>query len=58
MPFPAAALLASNPSPSGNDIDVAMAGNNCRCGSYVRIRQFSRASSTLLWTQDVNLQDF
>src|ERR1700739_2193586 len=34
----AAALLASNPSPDDADIDAAMAGNICRCGTYVRIR--------------------
>jgi len=35
----AAALLSSNPSPSDADIDAAMAGNLCRCGTYVRIRE-------------------
>lgn len=35
----AAALLASNPSPTDDDIDSAMAGNYCRCGTYVRIRR-------------------
>jgi isoquinoline 1-oxidoreductase subunit alpha len=35
----AAALLASNPSPKDADIDTAMAGNLCRCGTYVRIRK-------------------
>jgi isoquinoline 1-oxidoreductase subunit alpha len=34
----AAALLAANPSPSDADIDTAMAGNICRCGTYQRIR--------------------
>jgi len=34
----AAALLASNPQPSDADIDAAMAGNICRCGTYQRIR--------------------
>jgi isoquinoline 1-oxidoreductase alpha subunit len=34
----AAALLAQNPSPSDADIDRAMAGNICRCGTYQRIR--------------------
>ena len=34
----AAALLASTPNPSDADIDAAMAGNICRCGTYVRIR--------------------
>ncbi len=35
----AAALLASIPSPDDADIDAAMAGNICRCGTYVRIRE-------------------
>ena len=35
----AAALLASNPHPSDADIDGAMAGNVCRCGTYLRIRE-------------------
>jgi len=34
----AAALLANNPRPSDADIDAAMAGNYCRCGTYLRIR--------------------
>ncbi|MGY4509813.1 isoquinoline 1-oxidoreductase alpha subunit [Bradyrhizobium sp. USDA 3650] len=35
----AAALLAATPSPDDSDIDAAMAGNICRCGTYVRIRE-------------------
>jgi isoquinoline 1-oxidoreductase subunit alpha len=35
----AAALLAKTPSPTDADIDTAMGGNICRCGTYVRIRQ-------------------
>jgi isoquinoline 1-oxidoreductase subunit alpha len=35
----AAALLANNPHPSDSDIDGAMSGNICRCGTYVRIRE-------------------
>jgi isoquinoline 1-oxidoreductase alpha subunit len=35
----ASALLASNPTPDDSDIDAAMAGNICRCGTYVRIRE-------------------
>jgi isoquinoline 1-oxidoreductase alpha subunit len=34
----AAALLAQNKTPSDQDIDAAMAGNICRCGTYQRIR--------------------
>lgn len=35
----AAALLAQNPQPTDADIDKAMQGNICRCGTYPRIRQ-------------------
>jgi isoquinoline 1-oxidoreductase subunit alpha len=34
----AAALLAVTPNPDDSDIDAAMAGNICRCGTYLRIR--------------------
>ena len=34
----ATALLAKNPKPTDTDIDAAMAGNICRCGTYPRIR--------------------
>ena len=34
----AAALLAKNPTPTDDEIDGAMAGNICRCGTYSRIR--------------------
>jgi aerobic-type carbon monoxide dehydrogenase small subunit (CoxS/CutS family) len=35
----AAALLASKPKPTDADIDAAMAGNICRCATYIRIRE-------------------
>jgi isoquinoline 1-oxidoreductase alpha subunit len=35
----ATALLASNPHPTDADIDDAMSGNICRCGTYLRIRE-------------------
>jgi isoquinoline 1-oxidoreductase alpha subunit len=35
----AAALLATKPNPTDGDIDSAMSGNICRCGTYVRIRE-------------------
>jgi isoquinoline 1-oxidoreductase subunit alpha len=35
----ASALLAKNPKPTDADIDAAMDGNICRCGTYLRIRQ-------------------
>jgi isoquinoline 1-oxidoreductase subunit alpha len=42
----AAALLDENPTPTDDDIDHAMAGNLCRCGTYPRIRRaIHRAAS-------------
>src|SRR5581483_4808681 len=41
----AAALLASNRKPSDSDIDRAMAGNICRCGTYQRIRAAIKAAA-------------
>ena len=35
----ATALLAANPNPTDSDIDGAMSGNICRCGTYARIRE-------------------
>jgi len=44
----AAALLAKNPRPSDADIDRAMTGNICRCGTYQRIRRaIHRAAETM-----------
>lgn len=44
----AAALLAKNKHPSDADIDAAMSGNVCRCGTYVRIRAgIKNAAATL-----------
>jgi isoquinoline 1-oxidoreductase alpha subunit len=43
----ASALLAATPKPDDADIDAAMAGNICRCGTYVRIRAaIKRAASS------------
>jgi len=41
----ASALLASNPHPTDADIDDAMSGNICRCGTYVRIREAIKQAS-------------
>ena len=44
----AAALLAKTPKPTDADIDAAMSGNICRCGTYQRIREaIQRAAATL-----------
>jgi isoquinoline 1-oxidoreductase alpha subunit len=42
----AAALLARTPNPSDADIDAAMSGNICRCGTYVRIREAIHQAAT------------
>jgi isoquinoline 1-oxidoreductase alpha subunit len=41
----AAALLAATPKPTDEDIDRALAGNLCRCGTYVRIRAAVRKAA-------------
>lgn len=42
----ATALLARTPNPTDQDIDTAMAGNICRCGTYVRIREAIKQAAT------------
>jgi isoquinoline 1-oxidoreductase subunit alpha len=44
----AAALLQKTPAPSDDDIDAAMAGNICRCGTYSRIRAAIHRAADLL----------
>jgi isoquinoline 1-oxidoreductase subunit alpha len=44
----ASALLAQNPAPSDADIDAAMAGNICRCGTYPRIRAAIHRAAELM----------
>ncbi|HUI59045.1 MAG TPA: (2Fe-2S)-binding protein [Steroidobacteraceae bacterium] len=44
----AVALLQTNPSPSDDDVDAALAGNVCRCGTYVRIRKAVHRAVELL----------
>jgi isoquinoline 1-oxidoreductase subunit alpha len=41
----ATALLTSNPHPTDADIDDAMSGNICRCGTYLRIREAIKAAA-------------
>lgn len=43
----AAGLLERNPTPSDDDIDAAMNGNICRCGTYLRIRQAIHRAAAL-----------
>lgn len=41
----AAALLRNNPKPSDEQIDAAMSGNICRCGTYLRIKEAIKAAA-------------
>ncbi|MFL1011438.1 (2Fe-2S)-binding protein [Flavisericum labens] len=43
----AASLLKDNPNPTDDDIDLAMNGNLCRCGTYIRIKQAIKTASKL-----------
>jgi isoquinoline 1-oxidoreductase alpha subunit len=47
----ASALLASKPKPTDADINAAMSGNLCRCGTYVRIREAIKKAASLPTTQ-------
>jgi isoquinoline 1-oxidoreductase alpha subunit len=42
----AASMLSGNPSPTDDEIDAAMSGNLCRCGSYPRVRAAIRLAIT------------
>lgn len=48
----AASLLSKNPKPTDGDIDAAMAGNLCRCGTYPRIRKAVHTASAILAKED------
>ena len=43
----ASALLAGNPHPNDSDIDAAMSGNICRCGTYIRAREAIKHAAKL-----------
>ena len=43
----AAALLKDNPNPSDQEIDAAMNGNICRCGTYIRIKAAIKTATTM-----------
>jgi isoquinoline 1-oxidoreductase alpha subunit len=45
----ALALLNNTPDPSDADIDQAMSGNLCRCGTYDRIRKAIKTAAPKLW---------
>jgi isoquinoline 1-oxidoreductase alpha subunit len=44
----ASALLTRTPNPADEDIDRAMAGNICRCGTYQRIRAAIKTAASIL----------
>jgi isoquinoline 1-oxidoreductase alpha subunit len=44
----AVALLKKNPQPNDKDIDAAMAGNICRCGTYPRVRKAIKTASKMM----------
>ena len=44
----AAAFLKQNPNPTDDEIDQAMSGNLCRCGTYPRIREAVKDAATML----------
>ena len=48
----AAALLASNPSPNDEEINLAMSGNICRCGTYLRIREAIKTAAQSIANAD------
>lgn len=50
----AAALLARNPAPSDTEIDEALSGNLCRCGTYLRIRSAIHSASALLGKENAS----
>jgi len=50
----ATALLAKNPKPTDAEIDTAMNGNLCRCGTYQRIRSAVHRAAELLAKPEVN----
>jgi aerobic-type carbon monoxide dehydrogenase small subunit (CoxS/CutS family) len=52
----ASALLAKNMKPTDADIDAAMTGNLCRCGTYIRIRKAIHRASAIALSQNKNGQ--
>ena len=50
----AAVLLRENPNPTDEDIDSAMAGNLCRCGTYLRIRKAIHIAAAMHKKQNQN----
>jgi isoquinoline 1-oxidoreductase alpha subunit len=53
----ASSLLANNPEPTDDDINVNMSGNLCRCGTYPRIRAAIHRASELAKAEHIDLKD-
>jgi isoquinoline 1-oxidoreductase alpha subunit len=51
----AAALLQRNPHPADKDIDMAMSGHICRCGTYPRIRKAIKTASEIMSKSSVKI---
>lgn len=52
----ATALLRDNPSPSDEQIDAAMSGNICRCGTYTRIRRAIKVAAGMQPARDAEVE--
>ena len=54
----ASALLAKNPNPSDNDIEMSMNGNICRCGTYSKIKRAIKSGAEVMRTQGSMVETF
>jgi isoquinoline 1-oxidoreductase alpha subunit len=54
----ASALLAKNPNPSDDDIEMAMNGNICRCGTYSKIKRAIKSGAEVMRTQGSMVETF
>jgi isoquinoline 1-oxidoreductase alpha subunit len=54
----ASALLAKNPNPSDDDIEMAMNGNICRCGTYSKIKLAIKSGAEAMRTQGSMVETF
>ena len=54
----ASALLQKNPNPTDDDIDVAMNGNICRCGTYSKIKSAIKSGAEVMRTQESIVETF
>ncbi len=54
----ASALLAKNPNPSDDDIEMAMNGNICRCGTYSKIKRAIKSGAEVMRAQGSMVETF